>query len=96
MPKRARGYPLQFRADAVKLAKERGIVTATARDLGISLETLRNWIRQADIDAGSREGLNTESFDSESVPRPAGAGRGAPVRWQQEQGTGPPEVPRLP
>jgi putative transposase len=34
MPKGARGYPLQFRADAVKLAKERGNVTATGQGPG--------------------------------------------------------------
>ena len=35
-------------------------VTQLAADLGISDQTLRNWLKQADIDEGRREGLTTE------------------------------------
>ena len=31
-----------------------------AADLGISDQTLSNWVKQADIDEGRREGLTTE------------------------------------
>ncbi|MFV1972026.1 MAG: IS3 family transposase, partial [Acidimicrobiia bacterium] len=31
-----------------------------ATDLGISGQTLHNWLKQADIDEGRREGLTTE------------------------------------
>jgi len=35
-------------------------VTQIASDLGISDQTLRNWVKQADIDEGRRDGLTTE------------------------------------
>jgi transposase-like protein len=31
-----------------------------ARDLGVSVETLRAWVKQDDIDGGRRDGLTTE------------------------------------
>ncbi len=55
-------YRPEFRDDAVRLAKSSGKpVAAIARDLGVSYETLRKWIRQAAFDAGERQdGLTSE------------------------------------
>ncbi len=54
-------YPAEFRQRAVELARLREKpVKQLATDLGISDQTLHNWLRQADIDEGRREGLTTE------------------------------------
>jgi transposase-like protein len=54
-------YPAEFRERAVELARLREKpVKQLAADLGISDQTLRNWMNQADIDAGRRDGLTTE------------------------------------
>ena len=53
-------YPPAFRAEAVELARTSGQpVAQVARDLGVHYETLRLWVRQADVDGGRREGLTT-------------------------------------
>jgi transposase-like protein len=54
-------YPAEFRERAVELARLREKpVAQIASDLGISDQTLRNWLRRADVDEGRREGLTTE------------------------------------
>ena len=45
-----RSFTNEFKQDAVRLAKERGNIAATARDLGISDTSLENWIRQLKSD----------------------------------------------
>ena len=60
MPQTKPPYPPQFRAEAVRLVRESGKPMAQiAGDLGVSVESLRKWTRQAQIDAGEREGLTT-------------------------------------
>jgi transposase len=61
MPPTKPPYPPEFRREAVQLTRtsERSIAQV-ARDLGVSDQTLRNWIKQADVDAGKREGLTTD------------------------------------
>lgn len=54
-------YPAEFRQRAVELARLREKpIKQLATDLGICDQTLHNWLRQADIDEGRREGLTTE------------------------------------
>ena len=38
-------------------------ISELAKDLGISESCLRNWVQQADIDEGRREGLTTAERD---------------------------------
>jgi transposase len=54
-------YPAEFRAEAVRLAREPGhTLREVARDLDVSYESLRRWVIQADIDAGQVEGLTSD------------------------------------
>jgi transposase len=42
-----KSFTEEFKREAVRLAKERGNIAATARDLGISDTSLENWKKQA-------------------------------------------------
>ncbi len=54
-------YPPAFRAEAVRLTRSGGApLVQIARDLGISQDTLRLWVKQAQVEVGEREGLTGE------------------------------------
>lgn len=57
MPKR---FPPEFKRDVVAVAR-RGELTREeiAHDFGISPESVRRWVRQADIDDGVADGVTT-------------------------------------
>ncbi len=60
MPRTHPPYPPEFRLEAVRLVKDGNRkITDVARDLGVSGQSLRNWIRQYEIDEGQRDGLTT-------------------------------------
>ena len=61
-------HPPEFRQRAIELARLGGKpVSQIARDLGISDSCLRNWVRQADIDRGAKEGLTSSEERAELV-----------------------------
>ena len=61
MPRTRPPYPPEFRAEAVELIRSGAkSIRGLSRDLGVSDQTLRTWLRQGDIDAGRRhDGLTT-------------------------------------
>ena len=48
-------YPPEFRANAVALVRSGRLKSAVADELGMSVETLRQWCVQADRDEGRRD-----------------------------------------
>jgi transposase len=62
-----RRYPPEMRERAIRMVREaitesgerQGAVSRVARQLGIGTESLRNWIKQADIDSGKRPGVTS-------------------------------------
>jgi len=53
--------PPEFRARASELARTSGLSPRqVADDLGLDPDTIRRWLRQAEIDAGQRPGLATD------------------------------------
>jgi transposase len=68
MPKTRPPYPPEFRAEAVRLVQSSGKpVSMIARELGVSVESLRNWVHRKETDNGQREGLTTN--DQEELRR---------------------------
>jgi transposase len=61
MPRSHPPYPPEFRGEAISLIRSGAkSVSELARDLGVTDQTLRNWVRQADLDEGRRhDGLTT-------------------------------------
>ena len=53
MPQSKPPYPEAFRTEAIELVRASGKpIAAIARDLGVAGETLRLWVRHAEVDAG--------------------------------------------
>jgi transposase-like protein len=56
-----RRFSEEFKRDAVELVRTSGKpIAQVARELGIYDSTLGNWVRQAHIDRGEREGLTSD------------------------------------
>jgi transposase len=61
-------YPPELRERAVRMVREAiaeqggqsfGVVPRIARQLGVGVESLRGWLKQAEIDSGGRPGTST-------------------------------------
>ena len=60
MPKRVKVYPSEFRHKILELVRAGRTPTGLAEEYEIARQTIVNWIKQDEIDAGQREGLTTE------------------------------------
>jgi transposase len=63
-----RRYPPELKERAVRMVHQlrredpadHGVIGRVARQLNIGVESLRTWVKQADVDAGVRPGVTTD------------------------------------
>jgi transposase len=67
MRKHPRSYPLDFRQKVVDLARTARSLDDLAHEFSLARQTVRNWVKQADLDDGRRgDGLTSEERDEVS------------------------------
>ena len=59
MPKTRAPYPAEFGEEMVRLVRAGRSPGELSREFEPSDQTIRNWVNQADVDEGRREGLTT-------------------------------------
>ena len=61
MAKHPRSYPPELREKVVALARTGRRLDDLADEFGLARQTVRNWLKQADLDSGTRsDGLTSE------------------------------------
>ena len=62
-----RKYGVEFRAEAIRLVIESGVsIPQAARDLGVSVWTLRDWLKKHREAAGGSPQMRRESLEEEN------------------------------
>jgi transposase len=70
VPKTRPPYPEEFRRDAVGLVRSGRSISDVARSLGVSQQTLRNWVKQTQLDLHERDdGLTSDEREELSELR---------------------------
>jgi transposase len=56
-----RAYPVEFRSRLIELVRAGRSIGELSKEFKVSDQTLRNWVKQAEVDAGRRaDGLSSE------------------------------------
>ena len=64
-------YPAELKERAVRMVRElrledpgdQGVISRVARQLGVGTESLRSWVKQAEVDAGRQRGVTTAEHE---------------------------------
>jgi transposase len=68
---RSRRYSEEFKRDAVALVRSSGkTVTEVAREIGVSAEGLRNWVKQDQVDRGQGAPVELTTAEREELRQP--------------------------
>ncbi len=90
MPKK---FPPEFKRDVVAVARRGDLkIAEVAADFDIAPETVRRWVRQADVDDGVRDGLKSAEqaeISSQDASARDGERRAAPGGSVFRQGCAP-------
>ena len=81
-------YPSELKERAVRMVLElqrsdpsdKSVISRVARQLGVGGESLRTWVKRAQIDAGTRPGLTTEEREGLKGLRKRTSSCSAPTR----------------